>query len=31
MPEMLRQEADTIVAGTINGSYHAFTGPIKNQ
>jgi basic membrane protein A and related proteins len=31
VPEMLRQEADTIVADTINGSYHAFTGPIKNQ
>jgi len=31
VPETLRQEADAIVAGTINGSYHAFTGPIKNQ
>jgi len=29
--KMLRQEADAIVADTINGSYHAFTGPIKNQ
>jgi hypothetical protein len=28
---MLPQEADAIVADTINGSYHAFTGPIKNQ
>ena len=31
VPESLRQEADAIIAGTINGSYHAFTGPIKNQ
>ena len=31
VPEALRQEADAIIAGTINGSYHAFTGPIKNQ
>ena len=31
VPEALRQEADAIVAGTINGSYHAFTGPIKNH
>jgi len=23
----LRQEADAIIAGTINGSYHAFAGP----
>jgi simple sugar transport system substrate-binding protein len=27
----LRQEADAIIAGTINGSYHAFAGPIKNR
>jgi basic membrane protein A and related proteins len=31
VPEALRQEADAIIAGTISGSYHAFTGPIKNQ
>jgi simple sugar transport system substrate-binding protein len=31
VPEVLRQEADAIIAGTMNGSYHAFTGPIKNQ
>jgi basic membrane protein A len=31
VPEALRQEADAIIAGTINGSYYAFTGPIKNQ
>jgi len=31
VPEALRQGADAIIAGTINGSYHAFTGPIKNQ
>ena len=31
VPEALRQEADAIIVGTINGSYHAFTGPIKNQ
>jgi simple sugar transport system substrate-binding protein len=31
VPQALRQEADAIIAGTINGSYHAFTGPIKNQ
>jgi basic membrane protein A and related proteins len=31
VPEALRQEADAIITGTINGSYHAFTGPIKNQ
>ena len=31
IPEALRQEADAIIAGTINGSYYAFTGPIKNQ
>src|SRR5262249_36303122 len=31
VPEALRQEADAIIAGTINGSYHAVTGTIKNQ
>jgi basic membrane protein A len=31
VPEALRQEANAIIAGTLNGSYHAFTGPIKNQ
>jgi basic membrane protein A and related proteins len=31
VPEALRQEADAIIVDTINGSYHAFTGPIKNQ
>jgi simple sugar transport system substrate-binding protein len=31
VPADLRKEGDAIVADTISGKYHAFTGPIKNQ
>ncbi|WP_341702481.1 BMP family ABC transporter substrate-binding protein [Ferrovibrio sp.] len=31
VPAELRKEADAMVADTISGKFHAFTGPIKNQ
>jgi simple sugar transport system substrate-binding protein len=31
VPAELRKECDAMVADTISGKFHAFTGPIKNQ